>query len=91
MVDIRLQMLNRECGFYLIKSVQALMMILPQEQFYHSLYNRLKSLSVVSLPVKRSSIINKREKNAGERAEIEKCLEIYDKAINVLNGYSGFV
>jgi len=84
-------MLNRERGFYLIKSVQALMMILPQEQSYHSLYNRVKCLNAVSVPVKKSAVVGKREKNAAEKEEIERCLKIYEKAVNVLNGFSGFV
>lgn len=80
-------MLNRERGLYLIKSIQSLLMILPQEQSYHSLHNRLKCLTAVSLPAKKG-IIGRREKSEEEKAEIEKCLGFFDKAVGILNEVS---
>ncbi|MDR3549202.1 MAG: hypothetical protein P4M11_13235 [Candidatus Pacebacteria bacterium] len=84
-IDIRLQMLNPETNFYLIKSLQALLMILPQEQAYFSLYNRLKCLSVPSVPLGKKAETTEAEKKNADEDDMKDRLRIFDEAASVLN------
>ncbi len=78
-------MLNPENNFYLVKSLQALLMILPQEQAYFSLYNRLKCLNVPSTPFEKSASLFKKEESEKEKSETSECLKIFDQIAAILN------
>ena len=75
-------MLNPEVNFYLVKSLQALLMILPQEQAYFSLYNRLKCLNVPSAPFEKPAAAPKKEES---EKEIAQWLKIFDQTADILN------
>ena len=83
-------MLNCDHGFYLIKSLQALMMILPQEQSYFSLCNRIKCLNVVSFSNDKLSMSTKHKINEKDKEIIGKCMEMFQHALEILNKIDKF-
>ena len=77
-------MTDTEKNYYLLKSLQALLMIIPQDQAYFSLYNRLKCLNIpiiFSDEVPKSFDVD----DDKEKQDIDEYLKIFDKTAEILN------
>lgn len=86
-------MLNPIHRYYLIRSLQSLLMILPQESAYFALYNRLKCLHTQLLPRDRKAILaNKKNEKVSEtnekaKKEIEECVATFENTAKILKRF----
>jgi len=81
-IAIRMKMAGTHGNHYLLKSLQALLMILPQNQAYFALYNRLKCLN---LPSMFSDEIPESDQVEDEKEDMGEYLKIFDKTADILN------